>query len=293
VKWDNNVQKLVNEKVTATIPHNAWNSTVSIVLARNGIVEQFATGVLFRIGDQHWIVTAGHAIRTAIDENRSIGISTATGRFVVARSQWMVTTGNQYCCAEDPFDVAVCALTPEEVKNFSGNCFLSLENVEFNDQSATSVYTLFGFPTAWSVPSVGQSTPVQSKGLQYTAFAFDEETNTFPDYQSRFHILIDANQSYLTTVDGNRTSFVDVQGQPLEFPKSLHGLSGCGVWRVGDLDVPIKDWRTEEAKLAALETGAFGEKAIVATRWVAVTTLIHSAYPNCRSVIEEWQDNMN
>ena len=70
----------------------------------------------------------------------------------------------------------------------------------------------------------------------------------------------------------------------MQFPKHLGGISGCGVWRIGDLTIDISDWRIEGfARLVAVQTGFYHSAHVIkATRWIAVSTLIHDAYPDLR-----------
>jgi hypothetical protein len=70
------------------------------------------------------------------------------------------------------------------------------------------------------------------------------------------------------------------------FRRGLKGISGCSVWRVGDLDIPIDRWAESSAKLTGVVCAVYqAHGAIKVTRWIAVTTLIHSAFPDLQPVL--------
>ena len=67
----------------------------------------------------------------------------------------------------------------------------------------------------------------------------------------------------------------------------LKGISGCGVWHIGDLDVPLDRWVDREAKLAGVACAVYqAHGAIKVTRWIAVTTLINAAFPDLQPVLK-------
>jgi hypothetical protein len=279
-------QRIVNESISKHVPEHAWNSTVAIVIAHNNSVHQFGTGILFRIADDSFVVTAAHVIKQAHKHGKSLGISSATDSFISVCNDWLCSSEGQYGALDDPLDVALYHLQQNAVERLVGKAFLRFDDIEFDPQSPTAVYSLFGYPAIWSRPSASNSEPLKLKPLQYTAIAYDRETDTLEGYQERLHLLLDAQLPYVSNQDGSPAVFQDVQGAEMLFPKGLGGISGCSVWRVGDLKVPVANWGNRRTRIVAVQTGTYhANGAIIATRWIAVSTLIHAAFPRLRQAM--------
>jgi hypothetical protein len=280
-------QRLINDQIRPHLPEHAWHSTVAIVLVHDGAVHQFGSGVLFRVADESFVVTAGHVAKQANQHEKTLGITAANGTFVATPGQWLSSAPGQHGSLTDPFDVAIYALPPSAVEQLSGKTFLRFDDIDFDPKTPTSVYTLFGFPAVWSAPSTSDSNPLQLKAFQYTTTLYDRDTDSIEDYQERFHLLLDAQLEHTSCEDGSPARFHDLQGAAAPFPGMLGGISGCSVWWTGDLKVPMETWSKERSRLVAVQTGVLPTKrAIKATRWVAVSTLIHSAFPALRPAME-------
>jgi hypothetical protein len=283
------LQYLVNNKVTPYIPEQAWDSTVAIVIAHNHNVYQFGSGILFRIADESFVVTAGHVIKEAHKYNKTLGITSANESFVAVPGEWICSSEGQYGTDNDPFDVAIYNLPQHAVQKLDGKRLLYLNDIDFGLQSGTGVYTLFGYPGICSKLSTSGSEKLQLKPFQYTTIAFNRDTGSFTEYQERFHLLLEAQLQYSSTEKGTQATFKDLEGNSAPFPRGLGGISGCSVWRIGDLDVPIDDWGQKQPKIVAVQTGVYHtNQAIKATRWIAVSTLIHGAFPKLRPAMDLW-----
>ncbi|HEV3301273.1 MAG TPA: hypothetical protein VG055_16600 [Planctomycetaceae bacterium] len=284
------IQKDLNQHATAAIPAHAWESTVAIVIAHEGQVHQFGTGILLRIADSSFVVTAGHVVRQASEHGKTLGISSGAGSFVAVAGQFLCSCGHQYGSDEDLFDVAVHRLPDDAVKRLAGKTFLRLTDVDCGEQSRTAVYTLFGFPAVWARPSAADSEVLQLRALQFTTYRFDRHTDALEGFQDRFHLLLDADPNGISNDDGSAAVFRNLDGQDMAFPRGLGGISGCSVWRIGDLRLPPSDWRRFEARNVAVQTGVYSpRRAIKATRWIAVSTLLYDAFPELRPAIELWR----
>jgi hypothetical protein len=99
-----------------------------------------------------------------------------------------------------------------------------------------------------------------------------------------------ANQSESTDIKGRPFIFLDLNRNSLQFPRDLGGISGCSVWMIGSCDKPIEEWKKENSKIIAVQTGVYHKSQIIqATRWVAVSTLLHEAFPEVRPAMALWQ----
>jgi hypothetical protein len=284
------LQYVVNNKVKQYIPEQAWDSTVAIVIAHNHNVYQFGSGILFRIADESFVVTACHVIKDAAHKyNGTLGITSANESFVAVPGEWICSSEGQYGTDKDPFDVAIYNLQQHAVQKLNGKRLLYLNDIDFGLQSGTGVYTLFGYPGIWSKPSTSSSEELQLKPFQYTTIAFNGDTRSFKEYQERFHLLLEAQLKYSSTEKGTKATFRDLEGKYAPFPERLGGISGCSVWRIGDLDVPIDDWGQKQPKIVAVQTSVYHtDQVIKATRWIAVSTLIHGAFPKLRPAMDLW-----
>jgi hypothetical protein len=288
------LQRTINEKATAHIPDHAWDSTVAIVIGQDDEVRQFGSAILFCVAEASFVVTAGHVVKEAHKNNWTLGISSANDFLVATSGQWLCSSEGQYGTAEDPLDVAVYKLPKNVVDRIGNKTFLRFDDVEFDSQSPTAVYTLFGFPGIWSKSSNSASENLQLKPFQFTTFAYDRDTPACGGYQDRFHLLLDGQIRGASNDDGSPAQFQNLDGKDAAFPRRLGGISGCSVWRIGDLNVPIDDWSQERSRVVAVQTAVYPEKqAIKATRWVAVSTLLHGAFPELRPAMSLWRPRYN
>jgi hypothetical protein len=285
------LQRKVNETATAQIPSCAWDCTVPIVIFHEGAVRHFGTGTLFRVADHFFLVTAGHVIKQACEHNKSLGIGGSDdGHFIALSGETLVSSEGQYGTSADPLDIALHRLSPATVARLVKKRFLLFDDIEFEPQSATAVYTIFGFPAVWSSPSKTVDEKVTYKALQYTTYRYDRDASALEEYQDRLHLLLDGQLDQATNEDATPVEFHDRDGRPIAFPRGLGGVSGCSVWRIGDLTTPLENWTTEKSRLVAVQTGVYhAKRAIKATRWIAVSTLIHDAFPDLRPAMGLWR----
>ena len=279
----------IYDLVAKNIPENAWGATVAIVRAYEGAVHQFGTGTLFRVGNDSFVVTAAHVIKKACAQGKTLGITSAADSIVAVPGTWMCSSEGQHGSLDDPFDVAVHKLPKDVIDKIGSKTYLTFDDIEFKAQSATAVYTLFGFPGIWAESTKTDRDRLQIKPLQFTAYSYDRDTSAFKDYQERFHLLLDAQLSQSIADDGSPAKFTDLKGSDASFPGALGGISGCSVWRTGDLHIQIDKWSQDPSRVVAVLTGGYNQKAaIIATKWVAVSTLLHEGFPEVRKAMQPW-----
>jgi hypothetical protein len=283
-------QRVVNVRVSAHVPNRAWESTVAIVVAHPPRVHLLGTGVLFQIADCPFVVTAGHVARLAHKYRKTVGIGNTGHATLIpfVTGEWTSSVPPEGS-ETDPHDLAVYPLPGDIVAKLTAKRFLRIGDVSFEDPGPRAVFTLFGYPGAWSKSSEHDDSGFV-KGLEFTTYAFDGDVSTLTEwYQPRLHLLLAAGPEYTTWPDGSPADFRDRLGQPLRFPVGLKGISGCSVWHIGDLSVPIEKWGAVPARVVGVETGAFQTSGVItATRWALVTTIIHKAFPDLRRSIELW-----
>jgi hypothetical protein len=89
-----------------------------------------------------------------------------------------------------------------------------------------------------------------------------------------------------TNKDGKLVNFADRNGVPLKFPGDLSGISGCSIWKIGEYNKPLSEWKRYRPKIVAVQTSVYSNVHIIkATRWIAVSTLLYHAFPDLRQVL--------
>lgn len=282
-------QRAINEQVTRHVPQ-AWSSVVAIVMEHGSELWQIGTGTLFQIADVGFVVSAAHVVRSAIERRKVLGFSAPKG-FVPAASNWIVSAEYQNAGLDpDPFDVAIYRIPATSMERLGEKTFLQIRDVSFADPKPGAVYTLFGFPGLWSEVSGRDDELLIVKPLEFTTYAYTGPVDELLNYKPKYHILLDASVDDVTGPDGLPTAFADKEGRNVEFPRGLHGISGCCVWRIGNLHTPIHRWSEEPAAVVAVETGVYQKFHVIrATRWVAVTTAIYKAFADLRPAIDLWR----
>lgn len=245
-------------------------------------IRQLGTGTLFKIADRHFVVTAGHVLDDAAKNDATLAIGGSDGRFVVVGGGWIKSAPAE---AGDLYDIAVHVLSEPAVARLSGAAFLRLSDVSFDSFSNHRFFALFGFPQIWATPSDKPSDEMKFKALQFSTFKYSGTTSGLQGYDPTVHLLLDAQDERVFDESGADMEFRLRQGIRASFPGDLEGISGCSVWKLGS-EASVHDWKPEDARLVAVQTGVYRERKVIkATRWAAVTTLIHQAYPELRPAL--------
>jgi hypothetical protein len=236
------LQAKTNRKVGSQVPRWAWDSVVSIVLSNKKILYQFATGTLFQVADQRFVVTAAHSIRIAAAYGKTIGVTCGSISFMSTSGNWICSEPFQCGSVEDPVDIAVYRIPDEFVFRFNRQRFIQLSEVNF-DMRSSGVFVLFGYPGIWSVPSRSEDEKLKIKPFEYIAIGYVGDLSSIKGYQSKPHFLLDADSKGISLSDGSRAELRKGDGSPASFPRDLKGISGCPVWLAGDHMIPMRDWQ--------------------------------------------------
>lgn len=284
---ERSVQAQVNERIAAKIPAKAWESIVPIVVANPPSIHLLGTGSLFEIAGDFFVVTAAHVIKLAYEKGKTLGISDDGTSFIALGGEWFVSAPVQRDGVEDPFDVAVYRLPGRAVERLRAKRFLRRADIEFDEHSPTAVFAVFGFPGLWSMGGGGDGETLRLKALEYVTYASSATGRTLIGFDSKYHFLLDGTAKQVALPDGSPMVFRHRDGAAATFPRDLRGISGCAVWVLGDLAVPVDEWRP--AQVVAVQTGVYQDSEVIrATRWVAVTTLLNEACPELRPAMLLW-----
>lgn len=223
------------------------NATVTLVAIQDEKIVHDRTGVLYRVGDHHFILTASHLGQDGENDLRAV-IKYEIPYYVSVNKRGVLPiplAGPTWVHGTevDGRDIAVIQL-PEDVATqiASHKRFISHNEVLVDDDDRTARYVVFGYPEDWSLRSVGDN-DLCSDPLIFVAQQYTGQADPHSAYRPDVHLLLgfDRNAREVT------------RPQDVQLPKP-YGISGCGVWRVAEgsnrgLDMVNKD----DVKLVAVQ----------------------------------------
>lgn len=194
------------------------------------------SGVLFKIADAHFVLTASHVVEPAKNKYK-IPIFIGAGS---NDTPGISLVGLRIMVLDDPHDLAVIELRPDDAKEVAKtHRFLNLAQCDFSPSyHPGQPFLLVGFPHVQS-----QFDP-EKKILSVEPFAhvtwlYHVDRQGIPGtiYQEALHLLFDYSDSLM-----------DNQGNPLPLP-APQGISGCGIWRIARQGGAPDVWSPEDFNL--------------------------------------------
>lgn len=268
------VNRLLSERIPA---ERAWKSTVNIVVLQNKQLAQHGSGSLYRVGNESFLVTAGHVVEQALRHGCAMGLSGSDGRYVAIEGESINS--------KESVDVSAVRLSDRVVEKLIGCTFLTMNDVSLTTDLSQGIFTLFGYPAIW-VKDDGEI--MDLKRFQFTSYAFEGDPSVLDGFDGRFHFLVNGQLIELTEDDGTQVQFKKQDGSPARFPKDLGGISGCPVWKIADLPAIRCGEPGEGPRLVGVQTGVYSA-CMKATRWAVVNGLIVNRYPELKPVLSMWR----
>ncbi|OIR02155.1 hypothetical protein GALL_157740 [mine drainage metagenome] len=277
--------------ISACIPELIAKSTIGIVAANAPYIGLLGTGTLLAVAEHRFIVTAAHVIKEV--SGRSVGImGSSKGNFVPLAGNWFLSSAESSVFSNDPYDVAVYELNEQECSRLLEVEFVRIRDVEFNTDLSSSFFLISGFPKVWSTSIDETQETMHARLLQYGTCALENAVG-LQNYDSQLHILLKASPEELFDHTGKEAKFRMRTNYPAQMPDDLRGVSGCSVWKIGDIKKPIESWGRDECRLVGIETSIYSKPgAVKATRWNAVATLLYEAVPAIRPVIKMYENQL-
>lgn len=229
-------------------------------------VTDIRSSVLIQIGEFKFIVTAAHDVGAQIDEGLPL--------FVLMRNKCdrPVALHHEqfYATKESSIDLAVARLHPSTVEHLKDAYrYVSLPQMmsRHDPGHKGAFYTLAGFPSAnYGKDHEGVD---RADNWKYLTFGFLGEP---VDYNPEIHL----NLAYDTDSKDEEGKIIDP-----------HGLSGCGVWYVGN---PFSNTvvTPDEFRLVAIQTKWNEKRQYVKTTWInSVLRIIWRYHPEARPALEQ------
>ncbi len=247
-------------------------ATVPIYGFQDKQVKLDRTGVLFRIADSHFILTAAHGLQDIIQAGIPLLADFSTRHRIP-----IPLAKGQFCTTEEKGgrDVAAILIPPSVVADLPAHRrFLTMADVDTESQAKRGFYAVFGFPTAWyrRVEDVQRNDP-----LAFVASIYEGELNPDAFFDPKVHIALTFERSAINALTG----------EPRELPP-VEGMSGCGLWRIANYSrKEIVAWSADKIRLVALQHRWFKQRQYIQGTWIAYALgLIRDTHPSLREAMK-------
>ncbi len=247
-------------------------STVPIYGFQDKQVKQNRTGVLFRIADTHFILTAAHVMQEIIQARIPLlaDFSTRHKIPIPLVEGWFHMTEEK-----DGRDVAAIAIPPSVVADLPAHRqFLTLADIETEPESKRGFYLAFGFPTEWYRKDQDL---YRTDPLSFLTAIFEGELNPDAFFDSKVHIALTFEHNAINALTREELSLPQV-----------NGMSGCGLWRIVNYSkAEIVAWSADKIRLVAIQHRWFNQRQYIQGTWITyVLGLIWDNYPSLREAMK-------
>lgn len=243
----------------------ADNVTVRLFGVQENEVKRDRTGVLYRVADEHFILTAGHDLQGIIDHEIPLFLLPSR-----AEQEPIHLIDSQFHGTETHGrDVAAIRLTDRVVRSLPPPLeFLGHNNVDLNINQGASPFVIFGYPMQWL--DQHEQGIHHTKAMVFVASPYTGDRHAEAFYDPKVNVVLGFDRSAVDL--GTHADFA------LPHPR---GISGCGIWRSADWsDLPRKSWANTKPRLVALQHHYFKESKYVQGTWIAYALdLIVDSYP--------------
>jgi hypothetical protein len=245
-----------------------------------------ATGVLLRVREKHFILTAAHVFDNwntmPIPLNITDGVNGnpffPIGEVTLRRSP---TANPRNRLADDPYDICVCDIslaTAERIAAGNRFEFLKLSEVDaWNKQDPRSWYTVFGFPGELNKTEV-EPKVLRSNACAYATVLYLGERGEIP--------WSDADRGVGILMDYGPNTTRNDSGQTV-IPPHPCGMSGGGMWQVVEYGSNMGDWSVKSLKLVGIQSAVHElEQVLRGTRIEHALRFIYRGHEDLRPEIE-------
>jgi len=271
-------QDALNRIMDDVIPVELRKSAIPLIVGSGLRLDIVGTATLYRVADQHFLVTASHVLDDLSD--RGLCVPASDGAFVRIYGTWQ---------RSELFDIAVLSLSDAVVDKLGDYSFTGLHNVSLHETVAKGVFCLHGYPAVLSPGGDDANIDLALRPFEFKTYGYEGPTAAFPRYEPSLHLLLSAKDSDCTEFNGEPFKF-RTWGGPGARWLDFEGLSGCAVWAIGSTSKAPEEWKRDDAKIVAVETGVFRQaEAIKTTRWIGVISILCKAFPELKPAISLWQ----
>jgi hypothetical protein len=183
-------------------------------------LDSVASGVLLRIGERPFVVTAAHVLyrRESLELNLATADLYENKRAIPLEGE---SRRLKHCEADDSpakFDVGAVLLTDACLQTLGRFRFLELADLDLQVNVATGWHFVHGFPVDGLLVDDKQ---VVRAHYTHSAELHMATGDELPGFDSSVHVAVKID----------RTTLVTPSGAPATAPSSLRGVSGGAIWR--------------------------------------------------------------
>ena len=226
------------------------------------------TGVLFRVGESHFLITAAHKLVDIHGLNIPLFLPPSQ-----QDASPISLSGRMLYTKDRRVDIAVWELPQSIVEQLlPTRTFLGMMDVDLQSHSPKELYLILGYPSSCTEITAEAVRPTV---LKYVAYIYSGDTDGLENFDPSLHILLQHDR------DGR-----DATGQPLLSP-TIQGMSGCGIWRLLELKPAWNQtWKRSDAKLVAIQNRYIHDQYCKGT-WVKYAIrLIGDNFPQLRPALQ-------
>lgn len=247
-------------------------ATVPFYAVQDDKLHRDRTGVLYKVAGHHFILTASHYLRPIVENNIPLYIDrtdNSTLPIPLANAVFHSTEeeGRDVGVIKLPDDVAEQLLPTKE--------FVTHSEVRLAEKNADSLYVLFGYPERWS--GVATESSVVSHPLIYVCRPYEGQCDPDAFFDPNVHVVLELHQD----------AFNVLEEATVQLPR-LHGVSGCGIWRVADWSAAgLQGWRPEQTCLVALQHRWYPKREYIQGTWIGFAlALVQHNYPEVSAAMK-------
>jgi hypothetical protein len=247
-------------------------ATVPLYGFQDNQVKQDRTGILFRVANTHFILTAAHGLWQILGAEiplladfsmrHKVPIPLVQAKFWMSEEE----DGRDIAAIEIPISV-VADLSPQRQ-------FLTMADVDTEPQPRPGFYAAFGFPTEWyrKVEDIQRTEPLCFLGAIY-----EGKLNPDAFFDPKVHLALTFEQDVIDALTGEQRQLPNAKG-----------LSGCGLWRIANYsNADIVDWNAGKVRLVAIQHRWDDRRQYIKGTWITYALrLIWDEYPSLRDAMK-------
>jgi hypothetical protein len=268
------------EHARSTEPPEVDTSAVVILRRFELSTEVLGSGTLFAIADRRFVVTAKHVVSQAMEME--------SGLLVANQHTHTISLGGRWISSEDKAldDIAVFPLGDTELISLGEVDFARAGHYERRTEDVPGLFVQLGFPR---IRSNSTSLPTELMNLtlqRIRGVAYNRATEGLNNFDRQRHFLIDASEAHMRDDSHNPTSMRTLSGYRVPAVDGIPGMSGGGIWRLGNPNLPLMSWRPDHARLVGVQTSVYKDAAAIkVTKWSRVMELLAGAFPDLRNAL--------
>ncbi len=247
--------------------------SIPILGVQDDQIRHDRTGVLYRIANDYFVLTAAHDLPEIVNANIPLYLS------VNKPGVMPIPLGEAKFHSTEKVgrDVSAIWLPPQTVEEVAKHKdFLAHNQIDLNGADSRGPFVFLGYPMDWSGHLVSDDY-VRSVGLAFATSPHSGQMDEDAFFDPKLHVAMNFSRDGIQALTG--------QIDHLPKPK---GISGCGVWQIGDMvDGELRPRNENTVTLVAIQHRWFPlHDYIQATRIGWALSYIIENYPGVRASME-------